>query len=270
MQETWKKLNVQQSLSTAFHPQTDRETVCVNQEIEQFLQIFCNYQQDNWADHLSFAEFAHNIRAHSAIGCSLFQVWYGFQPKFLPPTNFTSQILSVEEQLKTLNHLCADISAALKIAAEVMSRKGPRDPSHIFSEGQLVWLKGTNVKTTHPKAKLADKRLGPFKIIYTTPTNSRLLLPKTWRIHPMFHNSLLTPYKETTEHRPNVTQPPPDIVEGKTDHYEVEKVLDAKPTPNCWGILYKIKWKGYPDSENEWIPASGMKHASDLVQEFHR
>ena len=59
-------------------------------------------------------------------------------------------------------------------------------------------------------------------------------------------------------------------MEGKTDHYEVEKVLDAKPTLNRRGILYKIRWKEYSDSENEWIPASSMKHASDLVQEFHR
>jgi len=33
----WKKLDVKPSLSTAFHPQTDRETERVNQEIEQFL-----------------------------------------------------------------------------------------------------------------------------------------------------------------------------------------------------------------------------------------
>ena len=66
MRETWKKLEVSQALSTAFHPQTDGETERVNQEIEQFLRVFCNYQADNWADLLPFAEFAHNI-AHSAM-----------------------------------------------------------------------------------------------------------------------------------------------------------------------------------------------------------
>jgi hypothetical protein len=71
--------------------------------------------------------------------------------------NFASQLPSVEERLKSLNRLHADVSATLKIATEVMARKGPRNPSHVFTEGQLVWLEGTNVKTTHPKAKLADK-----------------------------------------------------------------------------------------------------------------
>ena len=269
MRETWSKLNVDQALSTAFHPQTDSETERVNQEIEQFLRVFCNYQQDNWANLLPFAEFAHNVRAHAATGRSPFQVWYGFQPEFLPPIDFSSQLPSVEERLKSLEQIRADVTAALNVAAEVMKRKGPGTPSQTFSPGQLVWLEGSNIKTTHPKAKLAPKRHGPFKILSTTPTNSRLQLPPAWRIHPMFHNSLLTPYKETKEHGPNFTQPPPDIVEGEEDHYEVETVLDARPTPNRRGIQYLIKWVGYPNSENSWIPASGMKHASKLVQEFH-
>ena len=36
MKELWNKLGVKASLSTAFHPQTDGETECINQEIEQF------------------------------------------------------------------------------------------------------------------------------------------------------------------------------------------------------------------------------------------
>ena len=49
MQEIWERLGVKSSLSTAFHLQTDGETERVNQELEQYLHIFCNYQADNWA-----------------------------------------------------------------------------------------------------------------------------------------------------------------------------------------------------------------------------
>jgi hypothetical protein len=150
-----------------------------------------------------------------------------------------------------------------------MKCKGPGIPLQMFSLGQLVWLEGSNIKTTHPKAKLAPKYHDPFKILSTTPTNSCLQLPPAWRIHSMFYNSLLTPYKETKEHSPNFTQLPPDIVEGEKNHYEVETILDAQPTSNQRGIQYLIKWVGYLNFENSWIPASGMKHTFKLVQEFH-
>ena len=216
--KTWKKLEVSQALSTAFHPQMDNKTERVNQEIEQFLRVFCNYQADNWADLLPFVEFAHNIRAYSATSLSFFQVWYGFQLEFLPPLTLTSRIPSVEDRMKTLDQLQTEVTAALKIASEVIKWKGPDSPSHIFVENQMIWLEGTNVKITHPKAKLAPKWHGPFKIIKTTPTNSLLLLPLSWHIHPMFHNSLLTPYKETSEHGPSFSRPSPDIVKALWHH----------------------------------------------------
>jgi hypothetical protein len=150
-----------------------------------------------------------------------------------------------------------------------MKRTGPSTPSHQFKPGDLVWLEGTDIHTTHPKAKLAPKRHGPFKVMYATPPNCKLVLPKTWRVHPVFHNTLLSLYKETPAHGPNFTHPPPDIVEGEEEHYEVEAVLQSCPTPNKKGIQYLIKWKGYPSSENSWLAASQMKHAADLVKQFH-
>jgi transposase InsO family protein len=102
IKELWDKLGVKASLSTAFHPQTNGETESVNQEIEQFFHVFCNFQQDNWFGLLPFAEFAHNVRAHSAMGQSPFQVWYGYQSEFIPPLNFATQIPTVEIRLKIL------------------------------------------------------------------------------------------------------------------------------------------------------------------------
>jgi hypothetical protein len=120
MRELWDKLGVKASLSTAFHPQTDGETERVNQEIEQFFRVFCNFQQDNWSDLLPFAEFAHNVCAHSATGQSPFQVWYGYQPEFIPPLNFATQIPTVEICLKILEQIRREVSAALQVASEVM------------------------------------------------------------------------------------------------------------------------------------------------------
>jgi len=88
-------------------------------------------------------------------------------------------------------------------------------------------------------------------------------------MHPIFHNSLVSPYKEMTAHGPNFTRPPPDLIEGEDDHYEVETILQSRPSPNKKGIQYLIKWKGYPSSENSWLPTLQMHHAKALVHQFH-
>ena len=53
-------LDMKQKLSTAFRPQTDGQTEKMNQTLEQYLRIYCNYEQDNWANLLSLAEFSYN------------------------------------------------------------------------------------------------------------------------------------------------------------------------------------------------------------------
>ena len=46
--------------------------------------------------------------------------------------------------------------------------------------------------------------------------------------------------------------------------------MDSRPTRNRRGIEYLIKWKGYPDSENEWIVRTNLPHAQEVIADFHR
>jgi hypothetical protein len=45
------------------------------------------------------------------------------------------------------------------------------------------------------------------------------------RIYPIFHNTLLKLYIETSAHGPNFAQPPSKIIEGEEGHYKIEKIL---------------------------------------------
>jgi len=58
-------LSIDHRLSTAFNPQTDRQTEHQNQTTEQYLGAFCNYEQDIWVELLPLAEFAYNHPIHS-------------------------------------------------------------------------------------------------------------------------------------------------------------------------------------------------------------
>jgi hypothetical protein len=266
-QEFWRKLGIKQRLSTAFHPQTDGESERVNQEIEQYLRICGNFQQDNWASLLPIIEFAHNARPHRSTHKSPFEVWYGIQPQFKPPLYLQTRLQSVDERVKYLEHIRKEVTAALLIAAREMKHQGPQ-MSHEFHQGDMVLLEATNLQTTHPKAKLAPKRYGPFKVIWASSTNCKLDLPSSMKVHPVFHNSLLKPYKETQAHGPNFDRPPPEIIAGEEGHYEIEKILAERPTRNRKSTQYLVKWKGYPESDNTWLPAKELTHAQDLLKQF--
>src|SRR5258708_36733477 len=45
-------LGVKLTPSTSYHPQTDGQPECMNQEIEAYLRAFVSHRQDDWADWL--------------------------------------------------------------------------------------------------------------------------------------------------------------------------------------------------------------------------
>jgi transposase InsO family protein len=69
-------------LSLAFHPETDGQTERTNQTLEQYLRCTVNYQQDDWLDLLSQAEFAYNNITHASTRISPFFANYSFHPRF--------------------------------------------------------------------------------------------------------------------------------------------------------------------------------------------
>ena len=52
MKELCSWLGIERNPSTAYHPQTDGQTEWVNQELEQYLRLYCNYRQNDWAEWL--------------------------------------------------------------------------------------------------------------------------------------------------------------------------------------------------------------------------
>jgi len=55
-----------------YHPKCNGQTECMNQTLEQYLCVYCNYQQDNWSKLLSLAVFAYNNAPNAATSVSLF------------------------------------------------------------------------------------------------------------------------------------------------------------------------------------------------------
>ena len=77
MKELNRMLGIETRLSTVFHPQTDRQTEWMNQELEQYLQFFTEHRQRDWPEWLAMAEFAVNNKVHMATKVSSFMANYG-------------------------------------------------------------------------------------------------------------------------------------------------------------------------------------------------
>ena len=60
-----RMLGIKTKLSMAFHPQTDRQTEHMNQELEQYLRFFIEHRQKDWPEWLASAEFAVNNKTHT-------------------------------------------------------------------------------------------------------------------------------------------------------------------------------------------------------------
>jgi hypothetical protein len=82
----------------------------------------------------------------------------------------------------------------------------------------------------------------------------------------VFHVDLLTPYIETDFHGPNYMRPLPDLIDGE-EEYEVESILKSRHYGRGRKVQYLVKWKGYADSDNEWVNWDDM-HTDEALEEF--
>ena len=86
-----------------------------------------------------------------------------------------------------------------------------------------------------------------------------------WRVHPVFHVSLLELYREDGRVQP---PPPPIEMEGALE-YEVESILEHRfrGTRNP-KAHYKVAWKGYGIEHNSWEPESNVVNAPEVVADY--
>jgi hypothetical protein len=265
-------LKIDPRKSTSFHPQTDGQTERMNQTLEQYIRIYCNYQQDDWFDLLPLAEFAYNNVTQESTKMSPFYANYGFNPRFLSEVQLPKDSAPAAEDFALHLHeiherLVENVKKSQHFQAKYYDAK--HKPIE-FNPGDMVWLNSSNITTSRPSKKLDWKRLGPFQIVKRVGLQAyELALPPTMRnIHDTFHVSLLDPVKLTTLTPHGLAPPPPALyVKDDKEYFEIQDILDSKRLNRR--LYYLIKWKGCPNSENSWEPLTNIP-ARGLIKEFHR
>ncbi|KAJ1571924.1 hypothetical protein NDA15_000371 [Ustilago hordei] len=167
----WKafaeQMGVKHSLSTAYHPQTDGQTERVNQVIEQYLRMYCNYEQNDWANLLDTAAFVYNNTVHNSIGVSPFFACYGWNPKAHPDI---PQRLGVNdpgrfEYLMDGKERCKYLQEQIREAQRRSVNQYNRKHKDIeFKVGDMVYINRRNWKTRRPTPKLDTRFAGPYPV----------------------------------------------------------------------------------------------------------
>ncbi|KAJ1573733.1 hypothetical protein NDA15_002600 [Ustilago hordei] len=268
----WKafaeQMGVKHSLSTAYHPQTDGQTERVNQVIEQYLRMYCNYEQNDWANLLDTAAFVYNNTVHNSIGVSPFFACYGWNPKAHPDI---PQRLGVNdpgrfEYLMDGKERCKYLQEQIREAQRRSVNQYNRKHKDIeFKVGDMVYINRRNWKTRRPTPKLDTRFAGPYPVQERVGRRAyRITLPANLRVHDVFHVSMLEPAR--TSSLPQRAEQPtiPSLPDEDLD-FEVEALIDKRSHNGT--MEYKVLWRGYSEEAASWEPVENL-NCPDLIQEY--
>jgi hypothetical protein len=114
--------------------------------------------------------------------------------------------------------------------------------------------------------KLLPKWIGPFEVVQKVgPVFNELELIPGWRVHPVFHVTLLEPYKSDGRVRP---PPPQTEVEGALE-YEVEAIEKNRVTgTKRHKTSYLTAWKDYGPEHNSWKLEKNVANAPEQIADY--
>src|SRR5215475_11985905 len=123
MRKLSRLLGIKIAASTAYHPQTDRQTECVNQEVEQYLRIFTGERQDDWDELPPLAEFGYNNHVHSSTQQTPFMLDTGRHPRMgFKPARRAAKVEAANEFVDRMKGTLEEAKSALGKVKDEMAQ----------------------------------------------------------------------------------------------------------------------------------------------------
>jgi Chromo (CHRromatin Organisation MOdifier) domain/Integrase core domain len=272
-------LGTHQALSTAFHPQSGGQHERMNRVLEEMLRHYVEPDHSDWDKHLWIAEFAMNNAVSTTTGFTPFQLNQGWQPRtplgegiMRPDLKVPAAHALVQNWQERLRHA----KAAMRVAQDRQkafadSKRRDVDPLKVGDQ-VLLSTKNIRLKRGTGVLKLLPRWIGPFPVTEVVSALAyRLELPESLKIHPVFHVSLLKPYRPSERRQP---PPPPLLLTDEDDDiYEVQAIIDDRQVSRRGGTKktqYLVVWKGYGPEHNSWEPDENLENARSAIKKYLR
>jgi hypothetical protein len=172
---------------------------------------------------------------------------------------------AADDFMAVLSSANAAATAAIQLAQTRQAKAvdvGRREVQ--FAVGDQVLL-STKHLATEGVHKFTGRYVGPYPVTAViSPVAYRLALPASMRVHPVFHVSLLQPFRATDAFpsRPAAVRPPPLSVDAKGTTYAVEAILAKR----CG--KYLVRWSGYGPEDDTWEPKTAFDVCPELLLAF--
>ena len=240
--------------------------------LEQVLRLLIHSSEDiiKWETLIPTVQWVVNNTPNRHTGYSPNYLLYGYHP--ISPIQLLGKehthlegVTAFVSRMKTTFQKARSVmeEAREKMRQQTSGKRRTQD----FAIGDLVLLSTKNLKFKNYPRKLQRKFVGPFAVLdKVSPVAYKLELPTSWKIHDVFHTSLLREWKQGQWSQD--LQPEALELEDTDTLYVVEKLLR-------WRWIgqgrhrqkeFLVVWEGYPLSEASWTPADHFSFPDVLEQ----
>jgi hypothetical protein len=248
--------------------------------VNQCLRFHVERNQKGWVKALPLIRFNIMSTVNKSTGFSPFQLRLGRTPRVIPPflgnisQNDGSEVSASKfmEKIHYDTQEARDNLARAKISQSVQ-RNRSRTLTFPFKVGDRVKLSTFHRRREFKAAgelrvaKFMPRFDGPYKILETNEATSsvKLELPPGSKVHPVFHTSLVLPYKENDPilfPSREFSKPNPVISDTGDTEYFVRDIVDERRSGR--GYKYLVQWVGYGEEENRWLGRKDLEDTEAL------